>query len=278
MPNVKPLACLVLLGLLAGCARPAAGGPPSVSPTGAAPTQVSADYSEAFGSVQGCAVLFDETENTYSYYNRDLCETEVSPLSTFKIVSALMGLHNGVITSAEGTLGYDGTIYPVEAWNADLTLKEAFQSSCVWYFRKVLDTVGQTEVQRELDGLDYGNRDCSDWDGGTLNPLPELNGFWLDASLKISPARQVEVLRSILEGESLYTQTEITVLKDLMRTETGLPGTLYGKTGSGRGHAWFVGLVENEGARTYFAVYLDDTGEIDGTAAKEIALRVLSGL
>ena len=42
--------------------------------------------------------------------------------------------------------------------------------------------------------LNYGNKDISEWDGSDINPLPQLNGFWLESSLKISPkAREIAI-------------------------------------------------------------------------------------
>ena len=46
----------------------------------------SVDDSEYFQGISGCAVIYDESSNTYSLYNKEKCEKEVSPLSTFKII------------------------------------------------------------------------------------------------------------------------------------------------------------------------------------------------
>ena len=43
----------------------------------------------------------------------------------------------------------------------DLTLEEAFQNSCIWYFREVIDLVGRDKMQEELKNLQYGNCDIS---------------------------------------------------------------------------------------------------------------------
>lgn len=148
---------------------------------------VTADYKDLFGAVKGCAVIFDSTKNIYTIYNEDECRTRVSPYSTFKVISTLIGLHNQAVTSKDSKMGYEGAVYPVDAWNADLSLTEAFQYSCIWYYRKVIDAVGQKTVQMELDKLAYGNCDISEWEGSSINPYPELNGFWLASSLMISP-------------------------------------------------------------------------------------------
>lgn len=81
-----------------------------------------------------------------------MCRTRVSPYSTFKIVSALTGLHNQVVSSKDSKMAYNGTSYPLDIWNTDLCMEDAFKSSCIWYFRKVIDRVGEKTMQDEVSG------------------------------------------------------------------------------------------------------------------------------
>ena len=157
--------------------------------------------------------------------------------STFKIISALLGLQKGVIVDESSTMGYDGTDYGNAEWNGDLTLEEAFEKSCIWYFREVIDLVGRDKMQEELKNLQYGNCDISEWNGSNINPLENLNGFWLDSSLKISPLEQVEVLSRIFEGHSDYDSRNIEILKRIMLVDENDSQKIYGKTGSGNGEA-----------------------------------------
>lgn len=237
------------------------------------------DYSEFFQGIHGCAVLYEDSSQTYTFYNKELCEKEVSPLSTFKIISALAGLENKVLENENSKMEYSGADYPVDAWNANLTLKEAFETSCVWYFRQVVDRVGQENMRTILQELQYGNCDLSEWNGSGVNPLPELNGFWLESSLKISPIGQVAVLQYIFGRENHFDVEQLETLKTVMYITDLDQGCLYGKTGStSDGKAWFVGFLEESGSTTYFAVYLDDTQNKDivsGNEAKEIAFNIL---
>ena len=237
------------------------------------------DYSEYFQGINGCAVIYDEPSNTYSFYNKEKCETEVSPLSTFKIISALAGLENNVLVNETSTMEYSGVKYPIDTWNSNLTLKEAFETSCVWYFRQVVDMVGQEDISTMLNEIQYGNCDISEWSGSETNPLPELNGFWLESSLKISPKHQVVALNYIFGRENNFNAENLEELKKLMYIAELDNGCLYGKTGSGTdGKAWFVGFVEENGNRIYFAVYLDDMQNkeiVSGNKAKEIAISIL---
>ncbi len=244
------------------------------------PAKAFLDLSGEFQGVNGCAVLYDPEENIFSVYNNDLAQEETSPYSTFKIVSALMGLHSGVIVDENSSMNYDGTVYPNPDWNGNLTLEEAFQTSCVWYFHRMINQIDREEVERELMALNYGNCDISQWEGSNTNPRKELNGFWLGSSLKISPFRQTDVLARIFEGESIYSKEEIEILRKIMLIQDDGAKRIYGKTGSSAdGEAWFVGFTEREGKREYFAVFLSDHAQksrVSGTLAKEIALTILS--
>lgn len=244
------------------------------------PTIETLDLSSVFNGFNGCAVLFGSQNNQYSFYNQKLCEQEVSPYSTFKIISTLAGLQNKVITNETSTMNYNGTQYSISEWNGDLTLETAFQTSCIWYFRQVIDAVGTDEIAKELNALSYGNCDISEWNGSGINPLEELNGFWLNSSLKISPLEQVQVLSKIFDQESNYSEENIAILKNIMLVNETDSQKIYGKTGSGsNGDAWFVGFSEKQGKKQYFAIYLNDNMKkesINGNTAKEIALKIIT--
>ena len=209
-----------------------------------------------------------------------MAKQEASPYSTFKIISALAGIHNNVIKDETSTMNYNGTQYPNLEWNKNLTLKEAFQTSCIWYFRQVINAVGKNEIQNELNKLDYGNKDISEWEGSNINPYEELNGFWLNSSLKISPLQQVKVLEKIFDGQSIYSSQEIETVKEIMLIQNDETQKIYGKTGSGsNGEAWFVGFIQTNDQRIYLATYLSDlskSGEISGSTAKEISLKIIN--
>lgn len=191
------------------------------------------DFSNVFNSINGCAVLYSPSEDRYSFYNKDMAEQEVSPYSTFKIISTLAGLHNNIIEDETSTMNYNGTEYPNPEWNENLTLQTAFQTLCIQHFRQILDSVGADEIKKELTELGYGNCDISQWEGSNVNPYEDLNGFWLNLSLKISPLEQVKILSKIFEGESMYDSENIGILKSVMLIQDNEEQKIYGKTGSG---------------------------------------------
>ena len=238
------------------------------------------DYSDYFQGISGCAVMYDESSDTYFLYGKEKCEKQVSPLSTFKIISALAGLENNVLENQTSTMEYSGVKYPIDTWNSNLTLKEAFETSCVWYFRQVVDMVGQENIHAMLKEIQYGNCDISEWNGSETNSLPELNGFWLESSLEISPKQQVVTLNYIFGSENNFSTDNLEELKNIMHIAELDNGSLYGKTGSGiDGKAWFVGFIEKSDNKIYFAIYLDDVQNkeaVSGNKAKEIAISILN--
>ncbi|MGL4774618.1 MAG: penicillin-binding transpeptidase domain-containing protein [Clostridium sp.] len=229
------------------------------------------DFTENFKGIKGGAIFYTPNSNKYDVYNEEVLDEEISPYSTFKIISTLMGLEKGVITSKNTKLGYDGKKYSNEAWNKDVTLEEAFQSSCVWYFEKLVASLDKSYVQEVLNNLGYGNKDLSAWNNNGHNT------FWISSSLKISPREQIEVLRKIFEGESTFKKENIDLLKEIMYVDGDSIFSIYGKTGSAKDtNSWFVGIVEVNFEKTYFAIRLKDENiKLGGNKAKEIGIEII---
>ena len=253
----------------------------------AAETTVEINLQEYFDGVNGTAIFYYPESDTYAVYQKELSEKRSSPCSTFKIFSTYVGLDTGVIQMNDSVRTWNGTVYWYEPWNRDIGLPDAFRQSCVWYYRQVIDDIGQPVMQAHIDEMNYGNRDISDWQGD-LNegePLAELKGFWLESSLKISPKEQIQVLRRIMEhpekGELANTLKLLMMTRDDAATEL----KVYGKTGFGRvdgknTDAWFVGLYERDGKTAYFALRLDDPDNPRATSdkAKAIALSIIDDM
>lgn len=253
----------------------------------AEPDTVEADWSEYFDGLNGAAVIYDGSANRVTIYNSELAAARRSPCSTFKIISSLVALENGIITPENSVRTWSGEIFWNEDWNKDIDFREAFRTSCVWYYREVVDNIGKDIMQRELDQLEYGNCDISDWEGrsNTNNNNRALTGFWIESSLLISPREQTEVMARIFGEDSIYSKEIREELKQVMlvsgRAETDIP--IYGKTGMGKAEgvvvdAWFTGFAEGTDGNLYFCVYLGRTDgmEVSSALARETAVRLVS--
>lgn len=251
------------------------------------PEVISMDWSGYFDGLNGAAVVYDATAGRYLIYNEELARIRRSPCSTFKIVSSLAALEDGLFHPEQSTRTWSGEIFWNEQWNRDIDFPDAFRASCVWYFREVIDEIGQERMQEVLEELSYGNCDISDWEGrlNTNNNNRALTGFWIESSLLISPREQTEVMERIFGEDSVCSEETRRELKKVMLLE-GQEQTaplIYGKTGMGMAqgivvNAWFTGFAEYEEKEVYFCVYLGqkEDRDVSSAAAREIAVRILS--
>lgn len=251
------------------------------------PEVIETDWSEHFAGLNGAAVIYDTSASRYMIYNPELAETRRSPCSTFKIISAMLALENDIIEPENSIHTWSGEVFWNEDWNQDIAFPEAFRTSCIWYFREIIDEIGPERIQDGLDRLAYGNCDISDWEGrlNTNNNNRALTGFWVESSLLISPREQTEVMERIFGTDTVCSEKTRNALKQVMlvtEPETVVP--IYGKTGMGKAEgivvdAWFTGFAERAEGNVYFCVYLGQTddGNVSSKAAREIAIRIVEG-
>ena len=245
------------------------------------------NWENYFDGINGSAVIYNPSKNRYQIYNQEMALARRSPCSTFKIVSSLIALENKVIAPDHSARTWSGERFWNENWNKDMDFENAFRTSCVWYYREIIDEIGKDMMQEELDKLRYGNCDISDWEGylNTNNNNRSSTGFWIESSLKISPKEQVEVMERIFGENSVYSQATQDALKQVMllQDSNSSKASIYGKTGMGKSHgvavdAWFTGFSDATEGRVYFCVYLGETEgkDVSSAKAKEIAVRLLN--
>lgn len=265
----------------------------SINETADEPVISEVDWSNYFDGLNGAAVIYEPFENHYQIYGLDLADVRRSPCSTFKIISSLTALEEGIIEPERSTRTWSGEMFWNQDWNHDINFEQAFHTSCVWYFREVIDEIGKERMQTSVNKLQYGNLDISDWEGrlNTNNSNPALTGFWIESSLKISPKEQAEVMERIFGERSEYSEE---TLKQLMRVmllpeKSATEWKIYGKTGLGKAKgvvvdSWFSGFADKDAdindKRIYFCVYLGETAdrEVSSAKAKEIAIRIIRDL
>lgn len=234
------------------------------------PTYIEEDLSKYFAGFNGCYVLYDVEENTYTIHNKEKSTKRLPPNSSFKIYNSLIGLESGVLKDENTLFKWDGTKHGIESWNRDHTLASAFSNSVVWYYRELASRVGEKTMQEYIDKIGYGNQDIS---GG-------IDKFWLQSSIEISPMEQVELLRKFYSYELPFARENIDIVKKIMIISDENNIILRGKTGSGmKGNnainGWFVGYVENQGKVYFFAANIEGEKDAMGVKAKEITIEIL---
>ena len=251
---------LTLLFLVSACSSPAVQTPVTA--------EVRPELEKYFQGFDGAFVLYQLNENHYTRYNPEGCAERLLPASTFKIMNALIALETGVVTDQDHVIAWDGTQYPIPAWNQDHTLKTAFQNSVVWYYQDLARQIGQERMQHYIDAVGYGNQTIGD------------DLFWLDGSLQISADEQVEFLKRLYQGDLPFSQRSMEIVREIMTLESDAAFQLHGKTGSGQmgnlSVGWFVGYQEENGDVYFFALNIRSAGpEANGPKAKEILLDIL---
>ena len=206
------------------------------------------NLSSNFGDYTGSFVLYDQATDKWNIYNIDNASTRIPPNSTYKIYDALLGLESGIITPEHSTFTWNGEPCPFESWESDQDLTSAMHNSVNWYFQAIDSQAGFQSVKTFLQTINYGNQ----------NTGTNLNLYWTDFSLKISPIEQVELLQNFYQNNFHFDRKNIQAVKNALLLSTTSSGSLYGKTGTGRVNGkdvngWFVGYIESDNNTYYFA-------------------------
>jgi beta-lactamase class D len=210
-----------------------------------------------FAGRKGTLVLLTG-ENAPVIFQPKIAEQKFAPCSTFKIWNTLIGAENGLISAAdEPFYQWDGEKRFIPEWNQNLTLKQAFQFSCVPAFQDLARRIGPEAMQAGLDKIGYGDRNISSG----------LDVFWLPEEgrrpILISPLEQAELMKKLAAGKVPFSEKSQKVLREIMTARTTLRGTLFGKTGTSGNNAdgvsigWYVGYVESNGQTHAFACLLE---------------------
>jgi len=197
--------------------------------------------------VEGCFMLFNNSQGTFKVYNLDRAQQRFLPASTFKIFNSLVGLETGVLRDTASVIPWDGITRDVPEWNQTLSMQHAFQISAVPYFQEVARRVTKPVMQKWLDSIKYGNMQIS-----------RIDTFWLDNSLKISPDEQLGFIKKLyFDGLPFHKVTMQNVRQMMLMIENPKYSLSY-KTGMGmdgkKAIAWMVGWIEENGHPTFFVL------------------------
>ncbi len=220
-------------------------------------------------------VMYDEANDRYTVFNESQSIKRLSPCSTFKIYNSIAGLETGILDKEDvyTLFKWDGKHYTFPAWNHDQTLASATKESVVWYFQELATRIRTERMQTYLDKIQYGNRDIS---GG-------LTTFWLRSSLEISAREQVDMLHKLYSGNLQVSPENVEIVKKNITLSAKNNVFFMGKTGSGFQNdkwilGWFVGCVEKEGNRYFFATNIQALDGATGGKAREITKLILKDL
>ncbi len=224
------------------------------------------EISEYYGEEEeGAFLLFDLTENKRVIeYNPQLCETRLSPCSTFKIASAIIGLDLGILDDESTRYKWDGSPQSFAIWEQDHTLASAIHYSANWYFQRLAEKIGENEYREYLVKFNYGNKDISSG----------LTHFWQGESLLITPYEQLDFLAKLYRNQLPISPHTLEIVKKILIIENTPTWILSGKVAGHQGLAWFIGHVKMQ-EHEYLFVNCMRSSQSTGTRAKVIAQEIL---
>jgi len=205
-------------------------------------------------------------------YNPQRNSTAFLPASTFKILNSLISLETGVISDEIQILTWDGIQRQIPAWNRDLNMREAIKLSAVWFYQVLARRVGYERMQKWVAQVGYGN--------SQIGSKEDIDRFWLQGELRITPQAQVQFLRRLYKNELPFSERSLSIVKDILIVEKTPEYTIRGKTGlvgfEGKVKpeiGWYVGYLEKGDNTYFFATNIDIQNPKDLSARIELTRR-----
>lgn len=224
--------------------------------------------------IEGSIIIYDSKNNLTYEHNSQRNTTAMTPASTFKIFNALTALETGVIADDVAVLTWDGIYRDFEGWNQDTNLRQGFKNSTVWFYQVLARKIGYVRMQQWIDKVGYGNRQ--------IGTSTDIDRFWLQGPLKITPKAQIDFLQRLYQGNLPFSKRTMDVVKDIMVREQTPDYTLRAKTGwlsSNKPQiGWFVGYLEKNKNVYFFATNIDINKPDDLPARIEITRSSLKDL
>jgi beta-lactamase class D len=200
--------------------------------------------------VEGCFMLFNNSQGTFKVYNLERAQQRFLPASTFKIFNALVGLETGVIKDTSTVIPWDGVTRAMPEWNRDLSMQQAFRVSAVPYFQEVARRITKPVMQHWLDTIKYGNMKIS-----------KIDTFWLDNSLQISPDEELGFVKKLYFDQLPLHKLSMQNVRQIMLMEKKPEYELSYKTGMGisgrKTIGWITGWIEENGHPSFFVLNLE---------------------
>ena len=165
------------------------------------------DLSYFFDRFDRSFVLYGLDADSYVVQNKNNGVARVLPASTCKIYSGLIALETGVIDSARSVEEWNRITYPYEPLNSDQTSISDRQNSVSWYFQGTDTQVGIKELNSYFTQLSYGNHNLS-WG---------IEGYWMEATLRILPVEQVELLKDFCQNDTIFRIENVDTMKEILR-------------------------------------------------------------
>jgi beta-lactamase class D len=221
--------------------------------------------------LKGTILVFDAKNKTYYSNNFQLAEKGYLPASTFKIVNAIIALETNVLKDENDSLRWDGQKRAFESWEKNMTVREAFQASCLPCFQEVARHIGVKRMKAYLNKLHYNNMDVN---------ASTIDNFWIEGKSQVTPFEQIDFLQRLFTKKLPILNSTHEKMLRIFEKENTSSYRYFGKTGwsqdNDHNNGWFVGMVDKKPDAYYFALNvepIDQNNTSKFAAGRELATR-----
>ncbi|HEY9770518.1 MAG TPA: class D beta-lactamase [Coleofasciculaceae cyanobacterium] len=229
--------------------------------------------------VNGSIIIYDLNRDRFYQHNPNRNNATFLPGSTYKIPNSLIALETEVIKNDVEVLTWDGIERglddsPIPEWNQDLNMRLAFKYSAIWFYQVLARKIGHQRMQDFVNKIQYGNQN--------IGAAENLDNFWLEGELRITPQQQIDFLRRLEQNELPVAPKNLALVKDIAITEQTSNYVLRAKTGWVTSVTpqigWYVGYLEQNNNVYFFATNIDIVTEKDSAARLEVTRLCLQDL
>lgn len=186
--------------------------------------------------VEGSFVLYDTGDRSAVVVGPEGARDRESPASTFKLPNTLIALQTGAVEDVDEVV----PAADEDDSDQDMSLREALPDSNVPVYQEVARRIGSESMGTWVDRFDYGNR--------SVGEEEQVDTFWLEGPLEISPLEQTSFLASLARAELPVDVEHQEAVQEMTALEQGGDYSLHGKTGwateADPEPGWWVGWVE----------------------------------
>jgi beta-lactamase class D len=207
-------------------------------------------YSET-SETEGCFSMLDNSTGEITVYNMSLDTTRFSPASTFIIPLSLISLQTGAVTDEKMVIPINSSDSANSNVPKQLNIVDAFKQNSFPFFYNVSNKIRHDTLSAWIDRLSYGNKASG----------KNLDSFWMNNILKISPDEQLGLLKHLYFDQLPFRKSVHLLVREMMVKEDNSAYKLSYCSSTNKDEKnniifWCMGWVE-ENRHVYFFVNLE---------------------
>jgi beta-lactamase class D len=157
-------------------------------------------------------------------------DSAFAPFTSFFAVPSLIALDKGYIN------------HTATSW---------VRNDSVAYYQSIIEKIGRVDLLKTLDSMHYGK--------GIIGK--DLNTFWRDSSLRITPDEQLGFIKKLYFSQLPFQKRSQDIYKQMILKENNTSYKLsyvYGTAESATAANWVIGYVEENKHPYFFVMYVVD--------------------